>query len=103
VNNPVSSPTNILDTMAITNTFGNSINYSPPYEKWVSVNPGSYNSFVINIVDQNYNAIQANDTNILISLLLRMPKNKVGDSIFNLPTPPRIQPLLLDKQEDDEN
>jgi hypothetical protein len=77
VNNPVSSPTNILDTIPISDTsFGSNINYSPPYEKWISVSAGKYNEFVLSFLDQNFNVIEANDDNVLISLLLRQPKKK---------------------------
>ncbi len=98
VNNSITSPTNILDTVAITSTFGSNINYSPPYEKWVFVTPGSYSSFLINILDQNFDTIQANDSNILISLLLRQPK--LITIYSKLPMMPRI--MEKDHEDDDE-
>ncbi len=97
VNNPVTSPTNVLDTLAITNTFGSNINYSPPYEKWVPCVQGSYSNFEIDLLDQNFDTIQANDSNILISLLLRQPK-LITNSLMQTP---RLSTIDEGKDEND--
>lgn len=71
VSNPVGFPTDILDSFAIEGTFGANINYAPRFEKWVKIKPGTYNSLVIDLVDQNYNPLIALDNKITISLLLK--------------------------------
>ena len=77
VKNECASPTNIFDTMTITNVnFGSNIIYQPSYEKWVSIQAGTYQNMNIQFVDQNFNIIQANDNNVMISLLLRQGENK---------------------------
>jgi hypothetical protein len=97
VNNPITSPTTILDTVPITASFGSNINYSPPYEKWVSVTQGSYSSFIINVLDQNFDTIAANDNNILISLILRQPK------LISIPKQPTMltMPRITEKNNED--
>jgi hypothetical protein len=74
INNPVTMPSDILDVLPINSTFGSNITYDPSFEKWVRVADGTYSSFVINIVDQNFNTVYANDPNVSITLLLRKRK-----------------------------
>lgn len=72
VNNSVISPSDILDAFQITNTqFGSNINYQPSVEKFVRLQPGSYNSMIITLTDQNNNPINLLDPNILITILFR--------------------------------
>lgn len=76
VNNPCAMPSDILDTFSISSSFGSNITYSPPYEKWISIQEGTYASLTIAFQDQNFNTLQANDPNVLIALLLRQGKKK---------------------------
>ena len=72
VNNSVVSPSDILDAFQITDTrFGSSINYQPSVEKFVRLQPGSYNSMIITLTDQNNGPINLLDPNILITILFR--------------------------------
>ena len=72
VNNPVVSPSDILDAFQIQDaTFGQNINYQPSVEKYVKLTKGSYSSMVITLTDQNNNTIYLNDPNILLTLLFR--------------------------------
>ena len=71
VNNPCTSPTDILDSFYPNTSFGSNINYVPAYQKWCKANEGVYSQFDITFVDQNFNTIQANDPNVLISILLK--------------------------------
>lgn len=81
VNNPVSSVTNILDTFAINNVgFGSNIIYQPNYEKWISISSGRFTEMVVKLVDQNFKTVQANDPNVLISLLIRQPRKKAEEA-----------------------
>ena len=78
VKNECASPTNIMDSMTISNvSFGSNIIYQPTYEKWVSIQAGTYQNMNIQFVDQNFNTIIANDNNVMISLLLKQGENKV--------------------------
>lgn len=96
VDNPVSSPTNLLDTFPINVAFGNNINYTPFHEKWISISAGRFTQMVISIIDQTFNAIQANDPNILISLLIRQPKKSgVEPNILK-----RLNPLRFMEEEE---
>lgn len=75
VNNPVVSPSDILDAFQISNTtFGANINYSPSVEKFVKLTKGSYSSMIITLTDQNNIPINFIDNNILITLLFRSKK-----------------------------
>jgi hypothetical protein len=72
VNNPVVSPSDILDAFQIQGaTFGQNINYQPSVEKYVKLTKGSYSSMIITLTDQNNNIIYLNDPNILLTLLFR--------------------------------
>jgi len=72
VNNPVVSPSDILDAFQIQGaTFGQNINYQPSVEKFVKLTKGSYSSMIITLTDQNNNVIYLNDPNILLTLLFR--------------------------------
>jgi hypothetical protein len=75
VNNKASFPSTILDSFPIGDTsFGYNINYLPTYEKWIQVMGGTYQFLDIVFTDQNFGQIQANDSNVLISLLLKQGK-----------------------------
>lgn len=70
VNNPVQSPTDILDSMPITSSFGSNIVYSPPFEKLLKIRAGTYSSISVTFLDQNGGLVPLRDPNALISLLL---------------------------------
>ena len=72
-------PSDILDTFSINASFGSNIVYIPPYEKWISIQSGTYASLSIVFQDQNFFALQANDSNVLIALLLRQGKEKPSE------------------------
>ena len=71
-NNDCASPSDILDTLSLSGaSFGSNITYTPSYEKWINCSYGTFNTFFVYFQDQNLNRIQAQDSNVLISLLLR--------------------------------
>lgn len=70
-NNPVTMPSDILDSIPIVDTtFGANLNYSPSFEKWISITDGTYNSLLITLTDENNNTIVAQDSNSLFTLVL---------------------------------
>jgi len=72
VNNASCMPTDIMDSFPIENSsFGSNLNYTPTFEKWVSLNNGTYSSLIIYFVDQNFNTIYMNDPNVSVTLLIR--------------------------------
>jgi len=80
VNNQASNVSTILDSFPIGNTsFGYNINYSPPYEKWISIAAGTYQTLDVFFTDQNLGRLQSNDSNVLISLLLKQGKRRIED------------------------
>ena len=75
VSNRVTIPSDILDSMPITNTaFGNNIVYDPSFEKFISIADGTYNNFTITFRDQNLNDVYAKDPNSSITLIIRQKK-----------------------------
>lgn len=70
VDNQIGFPTDIVDSLAITSSFGENINYVPPVLKWVSLSSGIYQYFNITFVDQNLNSIYALDNNVCITLMI---------------------------------
>ena len=71
VSNAVSVPSDILDGIPITSSFGTNINYQPSFPKFVKIKDGIYNSFTITFSDQNLNTLFARDPNVSIVLMLR--------------------------------
>jgi hypothetical protein len=70
-NNPVTMPSDILDSIPIVDTaFGANLNYSPSFEKWISITDGTYNSLLITLTDENNINIVAQDRNSLFTLVL---------------------------------
>jgi len=89
VNNEVSSQSNIFSSIPISNTsFGSNINYNPNFQNWISINSGSYSSFTISIVDQNFNYIEAKDPNMLITITMEVPDKPKF-------TPPPVERKIL--------
>jgi len=72
VDNQVGVPTDILDTINIPSgaTFGSNINYTPPALKWLRMSGGSQQFLRIVFMDQNFNALAMQDTNVCISILI---------------------------------
>jgi len=72
VNNPVTVPSDILDSMPINNTsFGSNITYDPSFEKYITLSNGTFNNFTFSFRDQNLNEIYARDPNVSITLIIR--------------------------------
>jgi len=82
VNNPCGFPSNILDTIPITSTFGSNINYSPYALKWVKISAGTYQKLEIQIVDQNLNSMNILDNNVCISLLMNNKGNPIVETFI---------------------
>jgi hypothetical protein len=75
INNPVVSPSDILDAFQIANiNFGSNINYAPKIEKYVKLTKGTYSSMDVYLTDQNNNPIKFIDSNILITLFFKTKK-----------------------------
>ena len=69
--NDVTIPSDVLDGFPINTTFGSNITYSPPFEKWIKINDGTYSSFILSFVDQDLNTVYSVDPNIAVTLLIR--------------------------------
>jgi hypothetical protein len=71
VNNSASVPSDILTSFSFSGAiFGSNIVYSPSFEQFVKINPGTYSFIQLTLVDQSFNIIPFNDPNVLITLLL---------------------------------
>ena len=81
VNNECNFPSDILDTMPITSSFGTNLNYLPPQLKSVDLTSGIFQSFNITICDQNLNPMFIRDNNVCISILLKNKKNIISSYI----------------------
>ena len=75
VDNPVTVPSDILDSLPIHNsTFGTNITYEPSFEKFISLSDGVFNNFIFSFRDQSLNEIYARDPNVSITLIIRKKK-----------------------------
>ena len=77
-NNNAVLPSDILDSMSINGAFGTNLNYQPYFSKWLKVKPGKYANLMLTMVDQNLNAIVANDNAVSITLLLKIGNTSVS-------------------------
>jgi hypothetical protein len=68
--NPVTSPSDIVDSFPISSVFGSNINYTPSFEKKVEIRKGKYSTLTITLFDQNLNPLPAQDPNILMNFLI---------------------------------
>lgn len=71
IRNMVTVPSDILDSFPINATFGSNITYDPSFEKWLPISDGTFGSMIVNLVDQNFNQIFAEDPNISMTLIIR--------------------------------
>lgn len=71
VNNILSVPSNIITAIPITSSFGTQIQYSPNELIWLPILDGTYPYFRISFLDQISNQLGMNDTNIVMSLLIK--------------------------------
>jgi hypothetical protein len=71
VSNDIATPSDILDGIPINSTFGANITYNPSFEKWVKMKNGRYSNMTITFSDQNLNTLYAQDSNMLLTLLIR--------------------------------
>jgi hypothetical protein len=70
-NNPVTMPSDILDSIPIENVaFGANLNYAPSFERFVNITDGTYNSLIITLTDENNVNIVSQDSRILLTFVL---------------------------------
>jgi hypothetical protein len=73
VSNPVTVPSDILDSCPIESvSFGSNLNFSPSYQRFVSIPNGTYSQLIINLTDENNIPIQAQDSHGLMTLFIEM-------------------------------
>jgi hypothetical protein len=59
-------------------SFGSVISVQSTDHSYVDIQDGSYNSFTLSFLDQNFNQIKINDTSIIVQLLIKNPKGIKG-------------------------
>ena len=75
--NNVTMPTDILDSIPITQTtFGSNINYTSSWQKWTDIGAGLYNNVSFALQDQSFIQVPCNDNNILITLFIKLGDKK---------------------------
>jgi hypothetical protein len=76
LNNIYSNPNTILYSFTAANTeFGNLIDSRPAEFAYVNVQDGSYPYFELRFLDQSYNALTIQDSNLIVQLLIRNVEN----------------------------
>ena len=75
-NNDYIYTTDILDSFPITSTYGSNINYQPQIDHWMKMKAGRHNSLVLYFADQNLKPLIMLDNNILVTLMIKLPKKK---------------------------
>ena len=61
----------VLFSFSPNTTFGSQINITPPFLVWNNIMDGSYSNMQIILVDQSYNKLNIQDTNLIISLAVK--------------------------------
>ena len=96
IDNNAGFPTDVLDTMPITSSFGTNLNYTPTTLKWVKCVAGTFQSFEVFFCDQNLNPMYILDNNVCISILLKN-KGKIISSNINEPETERRSEKLVQR------
>jgi hypothetical protein len=94
IDNDSGFPTDVLDTMPITSSFGTNINYTPTTLKWVKCTAGTFQSFDVFFSDQNLNPMFILDNNVCISILLKNKGKIISSNINGEETEGRSQKLV---------
>jgi len=94
IDNDSGFPTDVLDTMPITSSFGTNINYTPTTLKWVKCTAGTFQSFDIFFSDQNLNPMFILDNNVCISILLKNKGKIISSNINDNKTEGRSEKLV---------
>jgi hypothetical protein len=72
VNNKMSVPSSVLYSFGFTNvSFGSVITVEPTQFSFIDIQDGNYPYFDVQFLDQDFNALQINDTNLIIQLLIK--------------------------------
>jgi hypothetical protein len=98
VNNVINNPPNLIDTMPINSSFGSNINYTPAYEKWIYLLEGTYATLNIQFCDQNYNPLIMNDSNIMVSLLIKLGEKQHIKIPLIKEIIPKIKPIIYENE-----
>jgi hypothetical protein len=76
VNNEAVIPNNIIFSYTFGDTVFGSLYFNPvPYPAFNDIQDGNYTQFIVNILDQNYNNVVFQDSNTVILLLIKGPKD----------------------------
>ena len=76
VNNPIQNPNDVIDSFPINTTFASAIQYKPQIAKYVKLKSGSFNQISFILADDNFNNMQFNDPNLLITFNIKCPIRK---------------------------
>ncbi len=72
LSNKYSNPNTVLYSFSPAGTtFGSIIQSQPAFPSWVDIADGSYSFFDIQFLDQDFNNVIINDTNIVVQLLIK--------------------------------
>jgi len=72
LSNKYSNPNTVLYSFSPAGTtFGSIIQSQPAFPSWVDIADGSYSFFDIQFLDQNFDNVILNDTNIVVQLLIK--------------------------------
>lgn len=75
LNNNANNPPSLFYPFSAAGTsFGGLIESQPIEYLWLDVNEGYYNNIIIRILDQNYNRVKIQDSNVVIQLVFRQLK-----------------------------
>lgn len=72
LNNKFSIPNTILFTFSPDVSFGSLIMVNPSEHEYINIQDGLYNDFQIEFLDQNFNPITINDSNLVIQVLIKI-------------------------------
>lgn len=83
VDNTIVMPSDVIDSFPITSTFGSNINYLPVSDNWIKMKKGKHSSLTIQFCDQSFNPLICQDSNVLITLLVRFSDKLDARYILN--------------------
>ena len=73
IDNKIAAITDVIDTAPVNSAYGSNIVYLPLSDNTIRIKPGTYQSFNITFNDDNYGRLNILDTNVLITLIIKIP------------------------------
>lgn len=78
INNNYAVPNNLIFSFSPQGSIGDQFTVAPNQYVFIDVNPGQYNSFDVQFIDQNFRPVVIQDSNMVIQIVISEPNDNLG-------------------------